>query len=164
MENRTKEKEIDSKVCYLYNTLRKCISHIIRLKGGRTLLAFDSFRMEEGVPIYLQIMRFVERSIAAGTARDQEELPSRRTLSAMLGVNPNTVQKAYRLLEEELMESRSGAKSVLTLDERKVRDVRTKLLEGEIAVLVAALKETGSSKEEALELVARLWDREGGEL
>lgn len=154
MENRTKE--IDSKVCYLYNTLRKRISHIIRLKGGRTLLAFDSFRMEEGVPIYLQIMRFVERSIAAGTARDQEELPSRRTLSAMLGVNPNTVQKAYRLLEEEeLMESRSGAKSVLTLDERKVRDVRTKLLEGEIAVLVAALKETGSSKEEALELVAR---------
>ena len=98
MENRTKE--IDNKVCYLYNTLRKCISHIIRLKGGRTLLAFDSFRMEEGVPIYLQIMRFVERSIAAGTARDQEELPSRRTLSAMLGVNPNTVQKAYRLLEE----------------------------------------------------------------
>lgn len=163
MENRTKE--IDSKVCYLSNTLRKCISHIIRLKGGRTLLAFDSFRMEEGVPIYLQIMRFVERSIAAGTARDQEELPSRRTLSAMLGVNPNTVQKAYRLLEEEeLMESRSGAKSVLTLDERKVRDVRTKLLEGEIAVLVAALKETGSSKEETLELVARLWDREGGEL
>ena len=128
------------------------------------MLAFDAFRMEEGVPIYLQIMRFVERSVAAGTARDQEELPSRRTLSALLGVNPNTVQKAYRLLEEEgLMESRSGAKSVLTLDERKVREVRTKLLEGEAAVLVAALKETGASKEEALALVERLWDGKGEE-
>ena len=128
------------------------------------MLAFDAFRMEEGVPIYLQIMRFVERSVAAGTARDQEELPSRRTLSALLGVNPNTVQKAYRLLEEEgLMESRSGAKSVLTLNERKVRDVRTKLLEGEAAVLGAALKETGVSKEEALALVERLWDGKGGE-
>lgn len=128
------------------------------------MLAFDAFRMEEGVPIYLQIIRFVERSVAAGTARDQEELPSRRTLSALLGVNPNTVQKAYRLLEEEgLMESRSGAKSVLTLNERKVRDVRTKLLEGEAAVLVAALKETGVSKEEALALVERLWDGKGGE-
>lgn len=128
------------------------------------MLAFDAFHMEEGVPIYLQIMRFVERSVAAGTARDQEELPSRRTLSALLGVNPNTVQKAYRLLEEEgLMESRSGAKSVLTLNERKVRDVRTKLLEGEAAVLVAALKETGASKEEALALVERLWDGKGGE-
>ena len=112
----------------------------------------------------MQIMRFVQRSVAAGTAQDQEELPSRRTLSALLGGQSQHGAEAYRLLEEEgLMESRSGAKSVLTLDERKVRDVRTKLLEGEIAVLVAALKETGSSKEEALDLVARLWDREGGE-
>lgn len=57
------------------------------------MLAFDSFRMEEGVPIYLQIMRFVERSIAAGTARDQEELPSRRTLSAMLGSTPTRCRR-----------------------------------------------------------------------
>ena len=127
MENRTKE--IDSEVCYLYNTLRKCISHIIRLKGGRTLLAFDSFRMEEGVPIYLQIMRFVQRSVAAGTAQDQEELPSRRTLSALLGVNPNTVQKAYRLLEEEgLIESRSGAKSCMLLPPLTVARVRAELV------------------------------------
>ena len=128
------------------------------------MISFDSFVMEEGVPLYQQILLYVKRGIAGGTIQDGDELPSRRVLSALLGVNPNTVQKAYRLLEEEgLMESRSGAKSVLTLDERKVRDVRTKLLEGEIAVLVAALKETGSSKEEALDLVARLWDREGGE-
>ena len=129
------------------------------------MLSFSGFRLEDGSPIYQQIIRYLEQGIAAGTIRDGDGLPSRRVLSAQLGVNPNTVQKAYRLLEEEgLMESRSGAKSVLTLDERKVRDVRTKLLEGEIAVLVVALKETGSSKEEALELVARLWDREGGEL
>ena len=128
------------------------------------MISFECFPLEEGIPIYLQIIRHVKRGIVAGIVRDGDELPSRRVLSARLGVNPNTVQKAYRLLEEEgLMESRSGAKSVLTLDERKVRDVRTKLLEGEIAVLVAALKETGSSKEEALDLVARLWDREGGE-
>ena len=129
------------------------------------LIDFEGFVQTEGQPIYLQIMRYIKQGMASGIIADGEELPSRRALSAYLTVNPNTVQKAYRLLEEEgLMESRSGAKSVLTLDERKVRDVRTKLLEGEIAVLVAALKETGSSKEEALDLVARLWDREGGEL
>lgn len=129
------------------------------------MLSFSHLSLADGVPIYQQILRYVKLGIAGGTIAHGEELPSRRVVSALLGVNPNTVQKAYRLLEEEeLMESRSGAKSVLTLDERKVRDVRTKLLEGEIAVLVAALKETGSSKEETLELVARLWDREGGEL
>ena len=129
------------------------------------MVSFDDLVLLDGMPIYQQILRHVKLGIAGGTIAPGDALPSRRVLSALLGVNPNTVQKAYRLLEEEeLMESRSGAKSVLTLDERKVRDVRTKLLEGEIAVLVAALKETGSSKEEALELVARLWDREGGEL
>lgn len=156
MENRTKE--IDNKVCYLYNTLRKCISHIIRLKGGRTLLAFDSFRMEEGVPIYLQIMRFVERSIAAGTARDQEELPSRRTLSAMLGVNPNTVQKAYRLLEEEgLILSHTGAKSTVVADEAAQSRVRGELLQAEVRDTIAAMKHMGLSRQEALALVDQLW-------
>lgn len=156
MENRTKE--IDSKVCYLYNTLRKCISYIIRLKGGRTLLAFDSFRMEEGVPIYLQIMRFVERSIAAGTARDQEELPSRRTLSAMLGVNPNTVQKAYRLLEEEgLILSHTGAKSTVVADEAAQSRVRGELLQAEVRDTIAAMKHMGLSRQEALALVDQLW-------
>ena len=157
MENRTKE--IDSKVCYLYNTLRKCISHIKRLKGGRTLLAFDSFRMEEGVPIYLQIMRFVERSVAAGTARDQEELPSRRTLSAMLGVNPNTVQKAYKLLEDEgIISSRSGAKSELSLSPELVEDIRGQLLEQEAGLLVRSLRQAGLEKEAAFALLDRLWE------
>lgn len=156
MENRTKE--IDSEVCYLYNTLRNRISHIIRLKGGRTLLAFDSFRMEEGVPIYLQIMRFVERSIAAGTARDQEELPSRRTLSAMLGVNPNTVQKAYRLLEEEgLILSHTGAKSTVVADEAAQSRVRGELLQAEVRDTIAAMKHMGLSRQEALALVDQLW-------
>ena len=77
------------------------------------MIQFDSFMQAEGVPIYQQIIRYVKQGIAAGTIRDGEELPSRRVLSALLGVNPNTVQKAYRLLEEEgLIQSRSGAKAV----------------------------------------------------
>lgn len=122
------------------------------------MLAFDSFRMEEGVPIYLQIMRFVERSIAAGTARDQEELPSRRTLSAMLGVNPNTVQKAYRLLEEEgLILSHTGAKSTVVADEAAQSRVRGELLQAEVRDTIAAMKHMGLSRQEALALVDQLW-------
>ena len=57
--------------------------------------------MEDGTPIYLQILLFIKRGIIAGTVVNGDELPSRRVLSALLGVNPNTVQKAYRLLEED---------------------------------------------------------------
>ena len=76
------------------------------------MISFESFIMEDGMPIYLQIILFVKRGIIAGVIADGEELPSRRVLSALLGVNPNTVQKAYRMLEEEgLIQSHSGAKS-----------------------------------------------------
>ena len=64
------------------------------------MIQFDSFMQAEGVPIYQQIIRYVKQGIAAGTIRDGEELPSRRVLSALLAVNPNTVQKAYRMMEE----------------------------------------------------------------
>ena len=65
--------------------------------------AFDNFTLADGYPIYLQIIRHIKQGIAAGTIRNQEEIPSRRALSALLGVNPNTIQKAYRMLEEKCL-------------------------------------------------------------
>ena len=92
------------------------------------MVSFDSFSLADGIPIYQQILLFLKREAVAGTIRDGDELPSRRVLSALLGVNPNTVQKAYRMLEEEgLIASHSGAKSLMVLDEetlRRVHEVR----------------------------------------
>ena len=79
------------------------------------MVSFDAFRAVDGTPVYLQIIRYIKRGAVAGTIRDGDELPSRRVLSALLGINPNTVQKAFHLLEEEqLIESRTGAKSCMT--------------------------------------------------
>lgn len=121
---------------------------------------FAGFVPADGLPIYLQIVRYVERGVAAGTIADGEELPSRRVLSAQLGVNPNTVQKAYRLLEEEgLITSRSGAKSEVCAPPDRAEALRAKLLEQEIAGFVRSLRQSGLEKEAALELIDRLWDR-----
>jgi GntR family transcriptional regulator len=54
-----------------------------------------------GVPVYRQIMDQVRFQVAAGVARAGDELPSTRTLSQQLGVNPMTISKAYALLEAE---------------------------------------------------------------
>ena len=80
------------------------------------MVSFEAFRAVDGTPVYLQIINFIKRGAIAGTIRDGDDLPSRRVLSALLGINPNTVQKAFHILEEEhLMESRTGAKSCMTL-------------------------------------------------
>lgn len=118
---------------------------------------------QEGLPIYLQIIRYVKRGIAAGTVQPGDELPSRRVLSAQLGVNPNTVQKAYRLLEEEgLIVSRSGAKSEVALPPGGVEAIRTQLLEQEVAGLVQNLRQAGLDKDAALALFGRLWTETEG--
>jgi len=123
------------------------------------LISFDDFLMEDGIPIYLQIILWLKRGIASGQIKDGDEVPSRRMLSARLGVNPNTVQKAYRLLEEEgLMVSQSGAKSVMALTEEKRAGVRQALLKTEVKTLVSALARLGLTKEETLELVEQYWE------
>lgn len=127
------------------------------------MISFEHFKLDGASPIYLQILLHIKRGVIAGTIRDGDALPSRRVLSALLGVNPNTVQKAYRLLEEEgLIQSHSGAKSAMVLDEGKVSRVRTELVEADAREAVHRLKEMGLSKEEVFSLIERHWEG-GGE-
>lgn len=124
------------------------------------MISFEQFLMEDGVPIYLQILLFIKRGAIAGTIRDGDELPSRRMLSALLSVNPNTVQKAYRMLEDEgLIQSHSGAKSYMVLDEEKLELIREELLENDATSIVRAMQQMGLSKKEAISLIEKFWER-----
>ncbi|MGN0712314.1 MAG: GntR family transcriptional regulator [Anaerovoracaceae bacterium] len=123
------------------------------------MITFDQFKLEDGMPIYLQIVLYIKRGIIAGVIVDGDELPSRRILSALLGVNPNTVQKTYRILEDEgLIQSHAGAKSYMVLDEEKVRRIRRELLEGDARAVVSAMKQMGLSLDEATALLKKYWD------
>ncbi|MBP3700877.1 MAG: GntR family transcriptional regulator [Lachnospiraceae bacterium] len=123
------------------------------------MITFEHFLMEDGIPIYLQILLYIKRGIVAGTVLDGDELPSRRMLSALLSVNPNTVQKAYRMLEEEgLIQSHSGAKSYVVVDEEKVAQIRTELVETDAQNAVRTLKQMGVTREEALALIVKYWE------
>ena len=62
-----------------------------------------------GVPIFRQLMDQVKLHIASGTLKPGDELPSVRSLSIPLGVNPMTISKAYNLLvRENILERRPG--------------------------------------------------------
>ena len=122
------------------------------------MISFDLFAIEDKSPIYVQILRYIKRGIVSGAILNGDELPSRRVLSALLGINPNTVQKAYRMLEEEgLIESRSGAKSIMALDGATIERVREELMESDVLSVINALKQAGISKEEALKLIEQNW-------
>lgn len=59
----------------------------------------DSVNIYSSVSVYAQIENLIQFRIASGRLKPGERLPSVRELSEKLGVNPNTVAKAYRDLE-----------------------------------------------------------------
>lgn len=123
------------------------------------MISFDTFVPQDNIPIYLQIVAFIKRGIAAGTIPDGAEMPSRRMLSALLGVNPNTVQKSYAMLEEQgLIHSRSGAKSSVAADGATIRALRSELLEERLNSVIREMKELGLTLSEAQEALTTHWE------
>lgn len=70
-----------------------------------------------GVPIYLQIIEQIKRSIALGVLQAGEQLPTVKQLAVDLTVNPNTVARAYRDLErDDVIETAPGRGSFVRAD------------------------------------------------
>lgn len=62
-----------------------------------------------GVPIYLQLIEQIKRSVALGVLQAGEQLPTVKQLAVDLTINPNTVARAYRDLErDEVIETAPG--------------------------------------------------------
>jgi GntR family transcriptional regulator len=77
------------------------------------------------VPIYLQIADGIREAIAAGLYRPGESLPSLRSLSLEVHVNPNTVQRSYDELARDGLIYSCRGKGLFVADQGKV-DARTR--------------------------------------
>ena len=76
-----------------------------------------AFRLDarSGVPTYLQLVKQVRRALLIGYLRSGDRLPTVREVAAALVVNPNTVVKAYRDLEQAgLVTARAGQGTFIT--------------------------------------------------
>lgn len=108
-------------------------------------------------PIYEQLMDKIKEAILYGVLKQDEQLPSVRTLSIQLTVNPNTVQKAYRELEREgFIYSLPGKGSFVSpgkahADWSKLAEVRKKLLE-----LMTEAARLGLTQDEILSLYQKV--------
>lgn len=116
----------------------------------------------DGVPIYLQIVRQVKHQVASGRLRAGDELPPIRVLAERLTVNPGTVARAYRELEEAgVVVKRSTAGTFVSeAPPRLAPGERAEALAPLIARLLAEAYALGVAPEELLSLVRR--QAEGG--
>ncbi len=83
-----------------------------------------------GRPVYQQIIDQVKRDIALGRLTRDEKLPTVRQLAGRLAINPNTIAKAYRQLEQEgIIVTKPGAGAfVANLDSNLSRAVRKRIV------------------------------------
>ena len=88
--------------------------------------------------VYLQIIDQVKRDIALGRLAKEERLPTVRQLAQQLAINPNTIAKAYRQLEQEgIIVTRSGAGAfIANLDSMLSKAVRRRLICDELDRIV----------------------------
>jgi len=72
-----------------------------------------------GVPIYVQLKEQVRHAIETGALSAGDQLPGIRSLAETLVINPNTVIKVYRELEQEgVLEIRHGLGAFVTARRR----------------------------------------------
>ena len=107
-------------------------------------------------PVYAQVAHQLRQLIASGSLAPGLTLPSVRRLAGDLGVNLNTIARAYRMLEEEgflIIRGRSGA-SVAAPAEQVEDSTHVKLVE-ELRTMLARFRQAGVTSDELLDFVQR---------
>lgn len=112
-------------------------------------------------PLYEQLYLSAVNLISHGVLKPNEKLPPIRSVASDLGINPNTVTKAYQMLEKDgYIYSTVGRGSFVSpnvdkLEERKKNALR------EVEKSIAAAIECGAGRKEITEILDKAL-RNGG--
>lgn len=107
---------------------------------------------DSAVPLYRQIADGVRALIARGALEEGAELPSVRKLGGMLGVNLNTVAKAYRVLADEHVVALDQGRAARVLAPPGEEEPIDDGMRNEVRDLVSRMRLRGASEDDAREV------------
>ncbi len=108
------------------------------------------------IPIYEQIVNNIEKYVAVGILREKSQIPSIRELANNLGINPNTVKKAYDILENRGVIMTISTKGTFISNNTKM--VLENKIDKEINLIkdkIRELENMGISKKEIMERIEK---------
>lgn len=108
------------------------------------------------IPIYEQIVNNIEKYVAVGILREKSQIPSIRELANNLGINPNTVKKAYDILENRGVIMTISTKGTFILNNTKM--VLENKIDNEINLIkdkIRELENMGISKKEIMKRIEK---------
>lgn len=104
--------------------------------------------------IYEQIKTQIENFIDNGVLKANDKLPSVRSLAEDLGINPNTVMKAYQELEKNGYIYTVNKKGVFVSKDVNNKDKK------DVEYIINTLKKQGYSKKELIEMINEIYKKE----
>jgi GntR family transcriptional regulator len=110
-----------------------------------------------GLPIYDQIVRQIKFAVAGGVLKSSEMIPSVRELARELAINPNTIARAYRQLQDDgvLNGVRGTGLEVATGAATRCRDERIKLIRARLRQVLTEAKQSHLEAEQVRDLVEK---------
>jgi GntR family transcriptional regulator len=116
---------------------------------------------DSGIPVYRQIMDQIRFQIASGMLEPDDELPSTRSLSTELSINPMTISKAYSLLEKEGMVQRRPGRPLVVAPRSEQETMLEKRRQLEEALLPTAwiAQQLDITPKEALDIFQTVLER-----
>jgi len=103
-----------------------------------------------GLAVYDQIARQVKFAVADGALRSGDLVPSVRELARELAINPNTVARAYRQLQDDgIVEPvRGTGLAIASAARRQCQSERTKLIRGRLRMVLEEALHSGLEEHE----------------
>lgn len=112
------------------------------------------WNLDDGRPIYLQLMERIQHDIISGVYSPGGKLPSVRDLALDAAVNPNTMQKALSELERAgLVYSQRTSGRFITDDEILLGKMKTDLADDHIRQFLGQMQQLGFSNAETMEMI-----------
>ena len=105
-------------------------------------------------PIFLQLVDYIKSDIISGKFKTNEKLPSVREFALMYSVNPNTIQKALQILEDEklITTDRTNGKYI-SKSSKQIENNKLKTINNEIDAFFEKMKNFGLEINEIKELI-----------
>ena len=112
------------------------------------------YRFNDNIPIYIQLVEMIKTDIVSGKYQPGDKLPAVRDMAMELGVNPNTVQRAFSELErEDLVKSDRTNGRYVTDDKKKIKELLKVLSEKYIDELFEKLNSLGMSDGQIIKMI-----------
>ena len=104
--------------------------------------------------VYVEIAERYKEYIQLGVFKNGDKLPSIRELTETVGVNPNTIQKAYAVLDSEgLLVSAAGRGCFVSANATEIIKAKAEKQLPEFEDTVKKLLTSGISKEKLIEII-----------